>query len=138
MGDAGDWDLTGLDARKFEHLVQALALEAIGADVTPFGDGADGGREATFEGAMHYPSYVQSWDGYLVIQCKFQQKPGGTKEQGKWALGQLKKDLEKFADPKRKLRKPDYYLFVTNVVLTPAAGTGSLDKVHELLDSNRE
>jgi hypothetical protein len=134
----GDFDLTGLDPRKFEHLIQALALDAIGGDVTPFGDGPDGGREATFDGPMHYPSFVEPWDGYLVIQCKFQQKPGTTKDQGKWALDQLEGDLKKFLDPKRKLRKPEYYLFVTNVVLTPVPETGSKDKVLALLESYRE
>jgi hypothetical protein len=52
----GDYNLNGLNPREFEHLVQALALAVIAPGVMPFGDGPDGGREATFRGRMAYPS----------------------------------------------------------------------------------
>ena len=45
-----DHNFNGLTSRSFEHLVQAIAVVEIGPMVTVFGDGRDGGREATFEG----------------------------------------------------------------------------------------
>ena len=49
------YDLTGLGEQQFEDLSQALALAILGDGVSVFGDGPDGGREATFEGRMRYP-----------------------------------------------------------------------------------
>ena len=43
--------------------------------------------------------------------------------------------MEKFNDRKRNLPKPDYYIFVTNVVLTPAQSTGSKDKLAALMNT---
>lgn len=130
----GDYNIHGLNPREFEHLVQALAIATIGPGITPFGDGPDGGREATFTGRMGYPSSEESWDGYLVIQAKFHTRPTyDTAKDGEWALSQLKQDLAKFENPKRNLPKPEYYLFVTNVVLTPKHETGSKDRASELL-----
>lgn len=59
-----DYDLTGLNSRNFEHLVQALGIKAIASGLTPFGDGPDGGREASYNGKMDYPSSSDPWDGY--------------------------------------------------------------------------
>ncbi|MGV3587855.1 MAG: NACHT domain-containing protein [Adhaeribacter sp.] len=133
-----DYNLNGLNNRDFEHLTQSLALEAISKGVTPFGDGPDGGREASYDGKMHYPSVTDSWNGYLVIQSKFRARPSlEPEENAKWILNQLKKDLLKFEDPKRKLKKPEYYIVVTNVVLTPAQGVGSKDKVFSLLKDHQ-
>ncbi len=42
-----DYNLPGLNPRDFEHLIQALAIKVIAPGVMPFGDGPDGGREAT-------------------------------------------------------------------------------------------
>lgn len=135
----GDYTLTGLNPRDFEHLIQALALKTIATGVMPFGDGPDGGREATFNGKMIYPSAIDPWDGYLVIQAKFLSRPSGdSKKNGEWALNQLKSDLLKFEDAARNLRKPDYYLFVTNVVLTPVQDVGSKDKAFELLSEYKD
>jgi hypothetical protein len=52
---AVDFDLTRLGDREFEHLSQALALQVLGPGLSVFGDGPDGGREATFEGRMRFP-----------------------------------------------------------------------------------
>lgn len=130
-----DYNLTGLNPRDFEHLIQSLAMEVIASGVTPFGDGPDGGREATYNGKMAYPSSSSPWDGYLVIQAKFNVRPtNDSTKDGDWALNQLKTDLAKFENPKRNLPKPDYYLFVTNVVLTPIQDTGSKDKAFKFLE----
>jgi len=42
-----DYDLTRLGLDEFEHLAQALCVAGLGAKVSVFGDGPDGGREAT-------------------------------------------------------------------------------------------
>ena len=68
-----DYNFSGLNTRDFEHLTQSLALKVISSAVTTFGDGPDGGREASYTGKMLYPSNANNWDGYLVMQCKFQQ-----------------------------------------------------------------
>jgi len=51
-----DYDPTRLGEREFEHLSQALALAVLGAGVSVFGDGPDGGREASFEAGCASPS----------------------------------------------------------------------------------
>jgi len=134
-----DYDLNGLNPRDFEHLVQALALKAISTGVTPFGDGPDGGREATYDGKMVYPSVADPWDGYLVIQAKFQKRSTGVvAKDGAWVLRELRSELTKFEDPKRNLPFPSYYLLATNVVLTPASGSGSKDRVSKVLEDFKE
>jgi len=132
-----DYDLSRLSPRAFEQLVQALAAAVIGPGIVVFGDGPDGGREATFEGRMPFPDRDAPWDGYLVVQAKFRQREASGGNDGAWALAELKKDLAKFADAKRGLRRPEYYLFATNVVLTPVAKKGGKDKVTALLEEQR-
>jgi hypothetical protein len=72
-----DYDLTRLGDREFEHLTQAVALQVLGAGVSVFGDGPDGGREATFEGRTRFPEPGEHWDGYGVVQAKFKRRPVG-------------------------------------------------------------
>ena len=114
-----DYDLTGLSSRSFEHMVQALACNILGPGIVVFGDGPDGGREATFRGKLSgFPSPGESWDGYVVVQAKFCQRPKGKpKEDGKWAQNQLRKELQAFAKSESDRQRPQYYIFVTNVVL---------------------
>ena len=129
-----DYDLTRLGDRDFEHVVQALAKAVIAAGVTPFGDGPDGAREATYDGSMLYPSDGDAWDGYLVIQSKFKQRPAASSgSNGTWFINQIKADLDKFLDDSRGLRRPDYYLATTNIHLTPTEGTGTYDRAIETL-----
>ncbi|MGZ8159689.1 MAG: NACHT domain-containing protein [Methylobacter sp.] len=128
-----DYDFSRLSTRSFEQLVQALAAAAIGPGVVVFGDGPDGGREATFEGRVSFPDPADPWQGYGVVQAKFRQR--GQTNDGDWALAELKKELAKFTNTTRQLRKPDYYLFTTNVVLTPVAKKGGKDKLTAYLDS---
>lgn len=51
-----DYNLAGLSTRSFEQLIQAIALKVVSPGVVVFGDGPDGGREATFNGLTRYPS----------------------------------------------------------------------------------
>jgi hypothetical protein len=75
-----DYNLSGLNPRDFQHLIQAIARKRIGAGVTAFGDGKDGARDLTFRGKMGYPSTEGGWDGYLVMGCKFNQRPSGDSQ----------------------------------------------------------
>jgi hypothetical protein len=134
---AVDYDLTRLGDREFEHLSQALALQVLGPGVSVFGAGPDGGREAAFEGRMHFPEPDQPWDGYGVVQAKFKQRPAGDGKDAAWFLRQLQAELETWADPKsnrvRRGRVPQYVPFTTNVVLSAAAGSGGVDRVEALV-----
>lgn len=98
-----------------------------------FGDGPDGGREATFEGKVPFPNSVNGWDGYGVVQAKYRQRSGDTKQDGNWAVKQLKDEIRKYIDPDSNLCKPDYFIFATNVVLTPVSEKGSKDQVIAVL-----
>lgn len=131
-----DYDLDRLGAREFEHLTQALAMKVLGAGVEAFGDGADGGREATFEGRLNFPDPGPSgvWEGYGVIQAKFHYRPREPKDNARWLKRQLTEELEKWADPSSKRgRRPHYFLVVSNVTLSPYPGAGGIDSVNELI-----
>jgi hypothetical protein len=91
----GEYDFTGLSTRSFEKMVQALALKTLGSDLVIFGDGPDGGREAAFEGEVALGPGKTPWNGYVVLQAKFRQRPEGTKADGDWALTELEKELER-------------------------------------------
>ena len=119
-----DYSLTGLSTRSFEQLIQAIAAKIIGPNVVIFGDGRDGGREATFEGKIPYPNLSATWNGYGVVQAKFRQRTDDEEKDGIWALSQFRKELEDFANPKKNRRKPQYYILATNVVLTPVLDSG--------------
>jgi hypothetical protein len=83
---------------------------------------------------MDYPSHEDRWDGYLVVGCKFNQHPTGESSKDKtWAIKQLESDLKKFLNKRRKLQKPQYYIFVTNVRLSSVPKTGGRDQVAEVL-----
>jgi hypothetical protein len=125
-----DYDLSRLSWRTFEQLIQALSVNVFGPGIVVFGDGRDGGREGTYRGKMAYGP-EGGWDGYLVIQAKFRQRPEGTTQDGAWALAQLTKELKTYASNPSRTR-PEYYIFATNVVLAPTEG-GAKDECAALL-----
>jgi hypothetical protein len=132
-----DYNLNGLSTRSFEQLVQALGAKTLGPGTVIFGDGPDGAREATFEGTVNYPSSADQWNGYIVIQAKFKQRLEGTTKDGEWARKQLQDELEKFMSKTRQLRVPEFYLFCTNVVLTPKYRSGSKDRLESVFSAYR-
>ncbi|WP_157488786.1 hypothetical protein [Pseudofrankia sp. DC12] len=136
-----DYDLSRLGEREFEHLSQALVLAALGPGVEVFGDGPDGGREATFEGGVNLPHRDGRgrWNGFGVVQAKYLRRPGDTASGERWFAAQVKAELEKWLEPDsvrvKKGRVPDYLLMTTNVVLSPVAGGGGVDTVDRLIES---
>ena len=53
-----DYDLTRLGSRAFEQLVVSLSRLELGPGMQVFGDGPDGGREATFTGTIRWATTV--------------------------------------------------------------------------------
>lgn len=127
-----DYRLDGLGTRTFEHLVQALSLREISTTVTPFGDGPDGAREATFDGPTQYGPAGDEWNGYGVVQAKFLQRPKSSASDGRWIISETRKELKRFAR-KQLRRKPQYYIIATNVTLSATEGTGSKDRLVRVL-----
>jgi len=130
-----DYNFDALNPRDFEHLIQSLARKILGNGLITFGDGPDGGREATFEGKAPFPGEADCWEGNWIIQAKF--KSRAAKETNKsacdWVKKQFQQEMKKFTSRKVKVGIPHNYLFFTNVVLTPTAGTGCRDQMEELV-----
>ena len=129
-----DYEMSRHSSRSFEHMLQALGVKLLGSALSIFGDGPDGGREATFDGKVPYPSVQDNWDGYGVVQVKFRPRPVDSKRDGDWAIKQLKGEIQKYLDPASHLRKPEYFIFATNVVLTPMKDGGSKDRLAAVLE----
>ncbi|WP_144435104.1 NACHT domain-containing protein [Pseudomonas syringae group genomosp. 3] len=132
-GKVMDYDFSRLTTRSFEQLIQALSISILGGKTQIFGDGPDGGREATFQGTTSVPEKKYQWDGYIVIQAKFRQKT--RYDDNDWALIELKKELEKFANTTRALKAPEYYIFATNISLSSVAESGGKDRASKLIES---
>ncbi|WEH18508.1 hypothetical protein [Streptomyces sp. VNUA24] len=131
-----DYDLSRLGSREFEHLSQALAKRVLGPGVSVFGDGKDGGREASFAGPVPYPHSGQEWDGYGVIQAKFKQRTDGVSSGTEWLERQIKAEFTAWLDSQSKRgRRPEYVLFTTNVVLSPVPDSGGIARIERLIAS---
>jgi hypothetical protein len=133
-----DYSFAGLSTRSFEQLIQAIATKVLGPNTIIFGDGPDGGREATYEGPTSYRVGDKSWNGYVVVQAKFRQRAESMAKDAAWALAQLSAELKKFLSRQRNLRCPEYYIFATNVVLSPVYKTGSKDKAYAQISKAKE
>ncbi|MEN4828475.1 hypothetical protein ABEH27_18385 [Pseudomonas sp. P39-UII1] len=130
-----DYDFSRLSTRSFEQLVQAVSLATLGSGVSVFGDGPDGGREATFDGLQDFPTAAAPWNGYGVIQAKFRQR--ATSGNSAWAVRELRAELTKLSK-NSGLKKPEFYIFVTNVILTPVATSGGKDRITALIDKYKD
>ncbi|MFE0155523.1 NACHT domain-containing protein [Nonomuraea sp. NPDC059007] len=134
-----NFDLDRLGWREFEHLTQALALRFVGRSVQPFGDGPDGGREASFEGECTPPLVGSApWAGYGVLQAKFRVDPPASREENaSWLKSQLRSELKEWSNPAKnrvtKGRLPEYLIVATNVKLSGSPGTGGKDVIERVL-----
>lgn len=135
-----DYELTRLGSRSFEQLVVALCHSELGPGMQVFGDGPDGGREATFNGTINWSatalgstSQDDQWNGYTVLQAKFMLKPKARpRDNAVWLQGQIKGEIDRWADAAQEStrdRLPDYLIFVTNVDLSAVAQDGGIDKL---------
>jgi len=135
------YDLERIDPKTFEQIGVVLARRVLGPGVEAYGDGADGGREATFQGRVEWSNTpgggVDVWDGYVVIQAKHRSSqdldPGRCLT---WLKNQVRQELSDWqgADPAKR-RMPEYIIFVTNARLSPAAG-GGIEAIHEYLQEH--
>ncbi|WP_194924599.1 NB-ARC domain-containing protein [Catenulispora pinisilvae] len=80
---------------------------------------------------MNYPTRDEGnqWEGYAVLQAKFRARPEGTGKDADWLMQEIKKDLRGWAKRGATAGLPDYMVFATNVVLSPVASTGGIDRV---------
>ncbi|WP_288427214.1 hypothetical protein [uncultured Spirosoma sp.] len=110
-------------------MVQALMQKALGNNSLIFGAGADGAREMVYEGEASFPSNVNKWKGYWVVQAKYKTKEEDINDYA-WIEKQFKFEMSKFS--KKGYKKPENYIFLTNATLTPMLTVGGRDKI-ELL-----
>ena len=125
----------GFSAEAFEQFVRSLSIQVFGPGVTAFGSGPDGGREASFQGRVTYPHPpTECWSGYGVIQAKCKEKAESTTVDQNWAIGLLRSELEQFESSSKRVPKPNFYVFVTNVELS-SAHNGGREKAERLVKS---
>jgi hypothetical protein len=104
---------------------QSLALGQLGGRLSIFGDGSDGGREATWNGLAKSLGDTPNWDGYGVLQAKFHQHPLDVAEGLRWLTASVTRELKSWATADtRRDHQPDYVLFSTNVRLSAGVGGG--------------
>lgn len=128
-------DFSGFTPDSFEQLINSLSIKVFGSGTLIYGNGPDGGREATFDGKVNYPNQTSdAWDGYGVIQAKFKERTENRDAEFKWAKAQLTKELKAWVESDKRNPKPDYFIFCVNVELTSASGGGK-DKLSKLIDS---
>jgi hypothetical protein len=134
-----DYRLDGLSSRSFEQLVQALAQKHLGPRTLIFGDGPDGAREASYNGKCKVPPLNEEWNGHLIVQAKFLQKPGiHPKDNSDWLIAQIAMEMKKFTREngraKGRIKAPDYYVIASNVRNSGIAGKGGKDRLKAQLD----
>jgi hypothetical protein len=112
------YDFTRFSPQSFERFAQALVAKQLGPGISIFGAGPDGAREASFHGPLPITTHGAAWDGYVVAQSKYRSATQGGVGDAAWLRKELTADFEKFLDPKRNLKQPEYYIAISNVVLS--------------------
>ncbi len=126
------YNLDSIGPFAFEEMIQSLIQNEFNSGGTIFGTGKDGGREYIYKGEVN-PSFLNAgdnWRGYWVIQAKFKMPNTKEKDNFKWIKGQFQAEMKKFKDDSKKLKKPDNYIFITNIKLTGQAEVGEIDKFY--------
>lgn len=127
------YDLDSLGHEQFKLLSQTLVKAVIGSGTITFGDGPDGGREATFQGKAQYPSKSEQWNGFWIFQAKFHDtKHIGLEKAREQILLDLKKELYKIIVKYK--RKCDNYILVTNVPLSSVNKKGTHDQIENIVN----
>lgn len=133
-----DYRFDRMNSRDFEHMIQALTQKILGSSSIIFGDGPDGGREATFNGKAKYPNAIESWEGYWVVQAKYKAKNDSSDDYN-WLKKQFKQEIQSFLSRKKSgIKIPDNYLFFTNINITGVHSKGIRDKIEKIADTYRD
>jgi hypothetical protein len=143
------YDFNRFTSQSFERFAQALVAQEFGPGVQIYGDGPDGAREAGFEGKLAIKTQGVEWAGYVVVQAKHKRKSDDhPADDATWLEHELEREFKKFLNPRRNLRRPDFYLVITNARLTPAAsrltatgkeiGAGGQERIEKYLRSRQK
>ncbi|MBK0019166.1 NACHT domain-containing NTPase [Kosakonia sp. S42] len=125
------YDLTQLDSNSFEHMVNFLAMKTLGAGITGFAAGPDGGRDGYLVGKAPYPTAEECWEGIWYIQSKFH-KPNLSTNAQKWLVKEILNEIRAYSEiPQRKL--PDIWIIATNIEPSGHPQTGAYDKIVSLV-----
>jgi hypothetical protein len=124
-----NYDLNRFSPNVFEELIQSLLKKIIGQGTTTFGQGPDGGREATYEGSAPYPSETNRWIGKWIFQAKFHNTYENAAYARKEVLNELEDELKKIT---RNFPRCDNYIMATNVSLSSVKDSGTLDKIDQV------
>jgi hypothetical protein len=125
----------------FQDLAAALAVATFGAGVQAMGAGRDGGRDLIYMGQLVWTKtddqIGEVWDGYTVFQVKHKAELANKpSENATWLWGQIRRELDQWADPASgRDAVPDYLVIVTNVPLTPVPGTGGHDGLNRSIEA---
>lgn len=120
-----DYNLDALGPRNFEQLTQSLLTKALGTKVITFGDGPDGGREATWRGVARGLAGSDEWNGYGVLQAKYKTFTEDPTRNLVWLKSEVKKEIKAWTKPgTKRFEKPDYLVFATNVRLSAVPDNG--------------
>ena len=133
------YELDRLGPDSFEHLIQSLLRGIAGNSLSVFGDGPDGQREATIEGAEVPINDSVTTHGYTIIQAKFK-SPDTKKDDWMWLQNNLKSELDRFRT-KAYINHdavPETWLFFTNIVLTPVFEKGIHDHAERLIAAYKD
>jgi len=128
------YDLQRLGAIGFQDCAAALAIKVLGAHVRPMGRGRDGGRDMIANGVVLWSANdryaAESWDGTTIFQVKHKATLGEPAKDAAWVWYEIRAELDKWSNPDTKRQQvPRYFVFVTNVPLTPTRGSGGFDTV---------
>jgi hypothetical protein len=125
--------------QSFERFIQAIAASIGGQRTQIFGAGRDGAREATIEGGGSFLD--KELYGYVVFQAKYLTRSDGFAKDLSWVKRQITVELSKYRNSTRGLRRPETYIFATNVRLSAGAandegkGAGGIDLAFKHLES---
>lgn len=121
----------------FQEVVAALAIKEFGPQIRPMGRGKDGGRDLLVdEGVLVWSAHdgdehAETWKGTTVFQIKHKETLEGPQKDAASFWNSIKAELDKWANPATTRGDvPDYLVFVTNVCLTAASGSGAFDTVN--------
>jgi hypothetical protein len=120
-----DYNLDSLGSRNFEHMTQAMLIKVIGPKLVVFGDGPDGGREATWRGESASLGNGSQWNGYGVLQAKYKLQTEDPSRNLVWLKSTIRSELKEWVNSdSKRTEKPDYMVFVTNVRLSSVPDHG--------------